>query len=127
MTTPHPHHRAPAPSEGHTVPDTPPADPTLKALLRQTVATPPGATLARVEHNALSSWHAHQAALSLQQRGPNAALGQNLPWLQRHPQVVWLLVATAMALAVGLRPTTDPTLDDLQHPDVLSQLLMDEL
>lgn len=115
MTTPHP----PTPE--------PQDDTALRTLLRQTVATPPGTTLARVEHNALSSWHAQQAQHSLQQRGPNAALGHALPWLRRHPQLAWLLVATALVLAVGLRPTTDPTLDDLQHPDVLSQLLMDEL
>ena len=104
-----------------------PADTALKALLQQTVPTAPGAAMDRVEHNALSGWHAHQVRHSLQQAGPVATLGDHGSWLQRHPQLVWLLAATALALALGLRPTTDPALEDLQHPDVLSQLLIEDL
>lgn len=110
-----------------TAPQATPTDPDLRHLLHQTVATPPGATLTRVEHNALSGWHTHQTRHSLQQRGAVAELGQALPWLQRHPQLIWLLAATALALAIGLRPSADPAMDDLQHPDVLSQLLIDDL
>lgn len=99
----------------------------LRQQLQQTVATPPGPDLDRVRHNALSTWHMHHAQHSPQQAGAVIVLGHAHGWWQRHGTAGWLLVATALCLAIGLRPTPDAALAELQHPDVLSQLLPDDL
>lgn len=110
----------------HTHP-TPDADATLRSLLRQTAATPRGPDLDRVQHNALSAWHVHHAEHSLQHAGAVATLGGAQPLWRRHAALGWLLLVTALCLAVGLRPTHDAALAELQQPDVLSQILLDDL
>lgn len=114
--THHTHHqRAPA------------TDASLRSLLRQTAATPPGPNLDRVQHNALSAWHTHRAQNNLQHAGPVATLGRAQALWQRHAALGWLVLAIALCLAVGLRPTHDAALTELQQPDVLSQILLDDL
>jgi hypothetical protein len=46
---------------------------------------------------------------------------------QRRTALGWLVLTMALCLAVGLRPTHDAALADLQQPDVLSQILLDDL
>jgi hypothetical protein len=98
------------------VPDT---DASLRSLLRQTAATPTGPDL--------SAWHTHRAQHSLQHTGPAATLGRAQALWPRHAALGWLVLAMALCMAVGLRPTHDAALAELQQPDVLSQILLDDL
>lgn len=105
-------------------------DALLRKLLQQTVATPPGPELQRVQHNALSTWHAHRVQTSPQQlgqMGQMATLGRASVLWQRPGTWGWLVLAAALCVAVGLRPTLDANLADLQQPDVLSQIMLDDL
>lgn len=99
----------------------------LRSDLRRTVASPPSPGLERLQQQALRDWQARCGPAHLQRLGPLAALGLAWPWAQQHKALGLLLLAGVVALALNLRPQADTALDDLQRPDVLSQMALGEL
>jgi hypothetical protein len=105
------------------------ADLTLRAQLRALTATQPDAdAIERLQRHALDQWRAQVATplLPARRHGPvlTAARDHRRWWIGSAG------LALGLVLLVGLwlqRPATDPTLDDLLRPDVLSQMAAGEM
>lgn len=100
-------------------------DPALRSGMRQALRNAPADGLAALESRALQQWRHHHGPARA--HGPVAAL--QLGWRQ-HPG--WFssgLLALAIVVVLAARSwmPSDPGIDELMQPDVLSLISMGEL
>ncbi len=104
-----------------------PDDQQLRERLRQGLAQAPAADLGALQARALEQWRQRTAT---RQQGPNGPLAVLQTGWRQHPVLCGgALLALMLAALLVAKPwaQTDPTVDELLQPDVLSLMAAGEL